>query len=183
MTSQPGPGGQAYPYGQQNPHPAPPPTWPAPHEQHQPAVWSPPGGPPPPPAMPGQRDERGDRTVAAFGYLGMLVASIVIPFIFYLIKKNESPYLRHHTAQAINLSLTAAAYSLVAVLVGVLVPFLDASGSQVLGYLAVACLVFVYAVIGVNVITTLVFLIIAAVKASNGQYYRIPGWRCWRMVR
>lgn len=133
--------------------------------------------------MPGQRDVRGEHTVAVFGYLGMLVASIIVPFIFYLAKRNESPYVRHHTAQAINLSLTSAAYLLVAVLFAVLTPFLDASGSQLLGYLAVACLVFVYALIGGNAVTTLVFLIVATMKASNGQYYRIPGWRCWRMVR
>ena len=102
---------------------------------------------------------------AAMAHASALVAIFVGfvfvgPLIVYLIKKDD-PYVRRHAAEALNFNLSFTLYALVAgfitfililVLVGILlIPVLIAMG-----------------------IAWLVLVIIAAVKANNGEDYRYP---------
>jgi uncharacterized Tic20 family protein len=87
--------------------------------------------------------------------------NFVGPMIVYLIKKDEDAFVRHHAAEALNFNLSVFLYAVVGtvltfvllfVLVGVLlIPVLIALG-----------------------IAWIVLLIVAAVKASNGEDYRYP---------
>lgn len=146
----------------------------------------PPGGPTPPfvaqPVSPEQRRRRDDNTASVFAYVG-LFASFIVPLILYLIKKNDSPYVRHHAAQAMNLAFTGLAYTLIAGVFGTLAGLSDKVRQLDVFGLPVVFLVLFYLLFAVNAVSYVVFLVVGAVKASGGQYYRMPGWRCWRMVR
>lgn len=172
------------------PRPQQPPPQQQPYAQHYepPAAAPPPGGPwpaqpvpQPVPRTPEQR-QRDDNTVSIFAYVG-LIASFVVPLILYLVKRNDSPYVRHHGAQALNLALTSLAYTLITGVVGAGAGLTDTISVGTLRFLPVAFLVLTYLLLAANAVTYVVFLVVGAVKASSGRCYRIPAWRCWRMVR
>lgn len=83
-----------------------------------------------------------------------LIGSIVAPLIIWQIQKDKSTFIDYHGKEAVNFQITAA-----------------------LAF-AVSFLLF-FVIIGVFLITIvsilwLVFTIIAAIKANNGEYYRYP---------
>ena len=120
----------------------------------------------PPPGQPGygQRDNpqghspRGasdDQTWAMLSYILALVASIIAPLVIYLVKMNQSRYVRFHAAQALNLGITAFIESIAIFIVGI--------------FLAVAThgfgiLLMVLAFLALG-IAHLVYLILGAVRA------------------
>lgn len=92
-------------------------------------------------------------------HLSPLVASFVgLPFlgplIGYLVLRDRGPFIRWHTAQALNFQLT--------VLIG-----------YVVSLLLLAVIVGVFLLIAVWVVS-IVFMIIAAVAANRGEYYKYP---------
>jgi uncharacterized Tic20 family protein len=171
------PGGQA-PYGgpyAPPPGPAyPPPGYPPPGYQqpgYPPAGYQPapgaPGGWPQPPGVP----VSDDRTWAMLGYLLTFVGGFLAPLIVYLVKKDQSPFVRYHAAQGLNLALTSAIYS-----IGLFVLALVAGAvSHGLGLL----LVLLYFPLGIAFI---VYLIVAAVAANRFELYRVPAWACLPLV-
>ena len=131
-----------------------------------------PGVPGPGPAgyygPPSQSD---DRTWAMLGYLLTFVGGFIAPLIVYLVKKDESPFVRHHAAQALNLAITSAIYS-----IGLFVLAIIAGAvSHGLGLL----LVLLYFPLG---IAFAVYLIMAAVAANRFEMYQVPSWACLRLV-
>lgn len=79
---------------------------------------------------------------------------IVAPLIIWQIKKDEHPFVDYNGKEAVNFQISVAIYLLVAILL-------------------------VFVVIGVVllpavVVFNIVFLIIAAVKANNGDHYEYP---------
>lgn len=110
------------------------------------------------PLTSGQKLQHGigenDRLYALGMHLGALVLSVLVPLIMWLIKKEESPFIDHHGRQSLNLHLSALIY-------------------------LVASFALIFAGIGILMIPIVallyvVFVIIAAVKAYGGEYYRIP---------
>lgn len=88
------------------------------------------------------------------GHLSYFVLGLIAPLVIYLVKKDSSPFVRQHAAEALNFHLTltvAAVVSalLVLVLIGV--------------FLLLALLV-----------AGAVFAVVAAVAAGKGQTYRYP---------
>ncbi len=87
-------------------------------------------------------------------HLSLFAFGLVGPLVLYLVKKDSSPFLRHHAAQALNFHITVAiavfaSFALIFVLIGfVLLP-------------AVA-------------IASSILAIVAAVRASRGEPYRYP---------
>ncbi len=88
------------------------------------------------------------------GYVMPLVGNIVGPLIFWQLKKDEYPFVDEHGKEAVNFQISMTLYAVISLLLFVVCvgPFL---------LVAVA-------------IVDLVFLLIAAVKANNGQSYRYP---------
>lgn len=87
-------------------------------------------------------------------HLGGLLLGFVAPLICYLVLKDRGPFVREHSATALNFQLTI----LIGYLVGV---------------------VLVFAFIGVLIVPAvavlaLVFSIIASIKAYKGEWYRYP---------
>lgn len=88
------------------------------------------------------------------GLLGIPFGNIIGPLVVWLVKKDESPFVDDQGKEAINFQITAtiiaiaAAFSII-VIIGI--------------FLLPAVL-----------ILWLIFTIVGAVKASNGEYYRYP---------
>ncbi len=95
-----------------------------------------------------------DTGMALLAHLGGAVFGFIVPLIVYLIKKDESPFLRHHSAEALNFHFTAFIASMVsAVLMLVLIGF----------FMLIAV-----------VIVFWIFTIMASIAANRGEYYRYP---------
>ena len=87
-------------------------------------------------------------------FLGVPFGNVVGPLVIWLLKKAESAAVDAHGKEALNFQISMSIYTLVAglslfVIVGlVLLPLV--------------------------LIANLVFIIIASIKASNGEFYRYP---------
>ncbi|HEY6478800.1 MAG TPA: DUF4870 domain-containing protein [Streptosporangiaceae bacterium] len=136
----------------------------------QPAYQPVPGAPAgwaPQPGVPASDD----RTWVMLGYLLTFVGGFFAPLVVYLVKKDQSPFVRHHAAQGLNLALTWGIYS-----IGLFVlAIVAAAASHGLGLL----LFLLYFPLG---ITFCVFLIVAAVAANRFEFYRVPAWACLPLV-
>jgi uncharacterized Tic20 family protein len=106
-------------------------------------------------------------------YLLALIAAVIAPLVIYLVKRDESGYVRYHSAQALNLGLTGLIYGFGGAIIG----FLLAIVTLGLALLVVIPLFLAYA------IAHLVFLILAAIAANRGELYEIPAVICLPMVR
>ncbi|XVQ13252.1 DUF4870 domain-containing protein [Spirillospora sp. CA-255316] len=131
-------------------------------------------GPPGVPYGPGQQVSSEDTTWGMMSYLGTIFVSFIAPLVIYFVKRRESAFVRFHAAQALNYMLTILIH-LVAVLVVIVPPAILLDAPALL-----ALLIPVYLIDGLG---QWVFLILGAVKAGKGEYYRFPTFFCFRMVR
>jgi len=74
--------------------------------------------------------------------------------IIWQIKKNEHPFMDEQGKEAVNFQISMLIYGIIA------------------GLLCFACVGFV--LVPAVVIVDVIFLLIAAVKANNGEHYRYP---------
>ena len=95
-----------------------------------------------------------DKTWAILSHVLTSVGGFIAPLVIYLIKKDESPFVRHHAAEALNFQLSVLLYAIISLVL----------------ILVLVGLVLLFA-LGIG---TLIFTIIAAVAASNGERYRYP---------
>ena len=86
------------------------------------------------------------------------------PLIVFLIKGNDSAYVRAQSAESLNFQLSMLIYGVVGGIVGVLVSILTLG----LGLIVFIPLILVFGVLW------LVFTIIGSVKSANGEMYRYP---------
>jgi uncharacterized protein len=121
----------------------------------------------------GPRGASDDRTWALLSYVLALVASVIAPLVIYLVKMNESRFVRFHAAQALNLGLTAIIESVAIFIVGIFLAVITHGFGILLMVLA-------FLALG---IAHLVYLILGAVRSNQGQLFRIPTIICFRMVR
>ena len=121
----------------------------------------------------GPRGASDDRTWALLSYVLALVASVIAPLVIYLVKMNESRFVRFHAAQALNLGITAFIESVGIFIVAIFLAAITHGFGVLLMALAFLALV----------IAHLVYLIMGAVKSNQGQLFRIPTIICFRMVR
>ena len=82
------------------------------------------------------------------------IGNIVGPLILWQIKKDEYPFVGEQGKEAVNFQISMTIYGLI---------------SAALSFVCIGF--FLLAAVGV---VDLVFLLIAAVKANNGQHYRYP---------
>ncbi len=95
-----------------------------------------------------------ERLIAAAIYVVSFFTAFIGPLIIWLIKKDDSPFIDYHGKEYLNFLISYAVYSVISVvLMLVLIGFILI---WVVGLLA------------------FIFTIIAAVKAYDGQTYRIP---------
>jgi uncharacterized Tic20 family protein len=95
-----------------------------------------------------------EKTWATLVHVGSLFFSFLAPLVGFLVLKDRGPFVRAHTAAALNFQLSLLIYALAGAVLS----------------LVIVGLVILFAVTVLNV----VFSIIAAVKASRGEWYRYP---------
>ena len=127
---------------------------------------NPPGPPAPPPGYgPVAVPNQDERNWALASHVGVLVAAwfamgFLAPLIIMLTKGNDSAFVRRHAVESLNFQISLLIYLVVSfILVFVLIGFV----------LMIAVGIF-----------ALVVIILATVKASNGEEYRYP--LCIRFV-
>ena len=101
------------------------------------------------------------------GYVANGLGSIIVPLVVWIIKKDEIPEVDRHGKEALNFNITIAIYGLV---LGV-VTFVT---------FGIAALFTVPLMLAL-VIFHLVCVVLAAIKANNGEEYRYP--LCLRLVK
>ncbi len=80
--------------------------------------------------------------------------NILGPLIIFLIKKDQSPFIRQHAVEALNFQISLTIYAIIsALLIFILIGFLMIAAVAIVG---------------------IVFTIIAAISASEGKLYRYP---------
>ena len=139
-----------------------------------------PGPPGPPPAPPpsgaphpgyGEMPTSEERNWALASHIGTIVAAwfamgFIAPLIVMLVKGNDSAYVRKHAVESLNFQISLLIYIVAGFLI-TLVTF----GIGALVVVPVAIVVGVFA---------LVVIILATVRAANGEDYRYP--LCLRFV-
>jgi uncharacterized protein len=142
---------------------------------NDPLDQTPPPIPPSPEPLPiGDGPSNDERQWALFTHLSALIGffipfgNVLGPLIFWQIKKNEMPFVDDQGKEALNFQITFTLIMLGLIVIGtvllvVLVGFLFYLAAFVAG------------------IAWLVFTILAAIRANNGEYYRYP-WT-WRPVK
>lgn len=113
-----------------------------------------------------------DKTLAMFAYLSTIVVSFIGPLVIYFAKRDQSPFVRHHAAQSLNMMITSVIASVVLFILAIV----TGAVTHGIGFLLFLLAWFAYG------IALLVFLIIATIAANRGELYRVPGWLSFRLV-
>jgi uncharacterized Tic20 family protein len=92
--------------------------------------------------------------MALFVHLGGALLGILVPIVMYIAKKDESPFVRHHSLEALNFHITVWIASVV---------------SLVLILVVIGIFMLIAIVIGFYVLS-----VVAAIAASRGEWYRYP---------
>ncbi len=134
--------------GPQDSYGTPPPNRdvPPPYGQHHPY-----GLPPQP-----HGGTNGEDTIwAVLGHLSAFVGlPIVVPLVIYLVKKDTSPFVRHHASEALNFHITMTIASFVAALLLIVL----------IGFVLLPALA----------VFAMIVTVLAAVAAGKGEQYRYP---------
>lgn len=95
-----------------------------------------------------------ERLWATLVHIGGIFFDVLAPLIGYLVLKDRGPFVREHTKTALNFQITLLIAEIVgAILIVVLVGFL---------------------VLAAVYVVKIVFSIVAAIKANQGQWYTYP---------
>lgn len=82
-----------------------------------------------------------DTTLAVLAHLSFFAFGLIGPLVIYLVKKDESPFTRHHAAEAFNFHITVTLAAIVSailiiVLIGILLLIVVLVGGAVLAIVA-----------------------------------------------
>ena len=110
--------------------------------------------------------------------------SILMPLILWQTMKNDSRFIDHHGKEAVNFNLSFLLYQLLIIfllagsVIGVVLSGMavdSGSSEEILSILFSSTGVIIAIVlIGLFSILKIVFIILAAIKANNGELYRYP---------
>jgi hypothetical protein len=95
-----------------------------------------------------------ERTMAILSHVLCFVGGFIAPLVIYLIKKDESVYVREHAKESLNFQITL---------------FILYIGCWVLAFILIGFLLMAILVIG-----ALILIIMATIKASENKMYRYP---------
>ena len=95
-----------------------------------------------------------EKNVALLCHVLTLLVGFVAPLVIYLLKKDESDFVKYHAIESLNFQISLFIYIMASVVL-----------------MLVIISVFLAIVIGV---AALILVIIATVKASEGKTYRYP---------
>ncbi len=114
-------------------------------------------------------------------FIGIPFGSILGPLITWLIWREQSSFVDYHGKEALNFNLSIFLYQIAAVILGMILflsPILSMAatgGENPIGIiLSIPGLWIFISGIGLLQIFRIVAIIIAAVKAGNGEYFKYP---------
>lgn len=107
-----------------------------------------------------------ERTTVLWTHIGSIFFGF-LPLIMFLVKKDESPFVREHSRQGLNAMITNAIATSVAVIVFMVIALILALVTFGLG-------IFVYFLAFLVPLVYTVLYIIAAVAANKGEGYQFP---------
>lgn len=99
---------------------------------------------------------------ATLVHVGGIFFGIFPALIGYLVLRNRGPFVREHTATALNFQLSMLIYVFAGTLISIPLMFVG------IGFLTI------WLIPSVASVLVLIFSIIAAVKANQGQFYTYP---------
>jgi uncharacterized Tic20 family protein len=99
-----------------------------------------------------------EKTLALMSHILTLVAPILAPLIIYIIKKNESSFIATHAKESLNFQIT-----IFIIIIGLLITIIGSPLIFLVG------------------IFSLILVIIATIRASEGRLYRYPF--CIRLIK
>lgn len=124
-------------------------------------------------AAPARPAGPGDQRLAILSYLGVPLLGPCVPLLIYLLSRRRTGYLRRHSAQALNLSVTMLLYGICALIAAAMLA-LDSAA------VALALVLPLAAALWLVIVT---YVIAASVSAHRGGFRQIPGWLCASIVR
>lgn len=146
----------------------------SPHDRHhEGAVYYPGGAEADPSPLYGPAGGDDDRLWAMMSYLGVIFFAFLPPLAVYLAKRRESPYVRYHAAQALNLWLTVFLYAISFLIIGGVLALDNLSTALAIGLPLIAA----------AGTAMLWYAVRAALAANRGSLYRIPSWICVVMAK
>jgi len=113
------------------------------------------------------------QVLASLGYIGVIFFAFLPALVIYLGKGRSAPYLRYHSARAVNVSLTLLMFDVCALIVGAMLA-LDAVSVS---------LSIVVPIVTVLWLVVLGYVLRAASAAVRGESYELPHWLCPDLVR
>ena len=119
---------------------------------------------PPGAAAPAPLSESDSRMWATLVHVGGIIIGFISPLIGYLVMKDRSPFVREHSATALNFQITLAIAHVANFVLGLIL------GVVTFGIWFVVQTLITLALI----VVSLVFSIIAAMAANKGQPYKYP---------
>jgi uncharacterized Tic20 family protein len=102
-----------------------------------------------------------DKTMAILSHVLTFVASFVAPLIIYLVKKDNSTFATDHAKESLNFQITLTIAAIICIPLMLII----------IGFL-------ILPVIG---IASIIWRIVATIKASEGKLYRYPF--CFRFIK
>ena len=103
------------------------------------------------------------------GYVVPVLGSILLPLVFWLMRRDEDPFIDHHGREALNFQITLFLVYLAIFLMGAMVVLSSiVFGPAVLGALP---LFFIFALVPLYQIA---MIVVAAVRANDGDWFRYP---------
>lgn len=114
-------------------------------------------------------DPADERTWSVFAhlssFLGLVVGFPLLgPLVIYLIFKDRGPFVRRHSAEALNFQISVLIYAVVGGILGVVLSVIT---------LGIGAIPFALAIVAF-IVAWVAFVVIAAVRAGNGEEYSYP---------
>jgi uncharacterized Tic20 family protein len=106
------------------------------------------------PGEPEYAPTQDEKTMALLAHVLTLVTGFIAPLVIYLVKKDESAYVRAHAVESLNFQISLAIY-----MVG--------------AFILMLLLIGFFLLIAIGIVA-LVLVIMATIKASEGKMYHYP---------
>lgn len=118
----------------------------------------------------------------AFVGLAFPILNIVAPLIVWLVKKNDHPFIDQQGKESLNFQISLTLYSFVGVIAliviglifGVSLGTAQNSGQALIALFFGVGFVWLIILLGIISLVQLILVVFAAIKASNGEFYRYP---------
>jgi len=111
------------------------------------------------------------------------LGSILGPLLFWLIWRDRSKFVDYHGKEALNFNISILIYKVLIVIIGLIMFFsplmaglsqLEDGGNPFALFLSIPGLVLFASGFGLLELIWLILIIVAAIKAGNGEYYKYP---------